>query len=277
MPIIDDDFEGYSVGDQLPFGQWVGSGFQNIIVNSGPYPANSNAFKLSIGSAEFNNNYTSFYSSFSVMLAVFVDQGNNPLFIVSNGPNISGHTFEIGRIKVETDFTLSINVNNVTIGNSRDALCIPYTWNFIQVNFQYSDWDDSGTARMHISIHAAINGVEVINKSAFTQVAVAQFANATSEVNRFAFLTNSAIYDNITVDSLQPIVTFPHPGLPKAYVHQGVIEGVKIPDTAFIRAFQAITEGLKLPNSAKILVYQAIIELLVKKNIAVGLWKVREM
>ncbi len=276
MAIFEDDFEGQSVGQQLPFGSW--SGFGGIVTTGGPYPSNPNTLLIAPGQAEYTDVATFPYKPLVYFLPWKQLMGTGSYYRCLNGPNAFLNTFEIMQLKVETDGTVSaILLGGTNTFNSYDSLCKFNTFNFFQVNIELADWLDGAIERAQVKCHVALNGKEIISTTYNSPIAASQFVNGTTEVNRFALKSSRALYDNFTLDNLQPIITFPHPGSPKAINASQIIEIPREPDSANVDFYNSVVELGREPDSAKIIFYQGVIELLLLRNATTGLWKVREM
>src|SRR6476469_10028980 len=101
MAIFEDDFESYTLGQNLPFGSWTGSG--GSITAEGSYPSGSKSLRLN-GSAEYTNG--TFYSSFSVFFVFRTSLGaQRQLLDLRNGPNAFSNTFSLFQFRIESDGT----------------------------------------------------------------------------------------------------------------------------------------------------------------------------
>lgn len=263
MAFLDDDFQSYPIGTGLPFGAWTGNGSVQIVAG-GPDGTDRN-LQVGLGVAEYVRGYLSSFSQFTALRLVGPLPFSGSSFSFANGPNGTGHTFTLMRIKIETDSTLSCycDINGQLLGNSGD-FTVPFnTWNFIQTNVVFSDVLNVSVGVLCINIvaHIAVNGVEVLSFNVLTDVPVGQLANGTSEVNQFELTGGN--FDAYTLDTVQPIVTYPHPGTPSAIVNQGAIEIELLPDSADVHVNQGVIELNQLPDSANVLIHQGVIELLI--------------
>jgi hypothetical protein len=77
-------------------------------------------------------------------------------------------------------------------------------------------------------------------------------------VDHFQLL--GGLYGAYTLDTLSPIVTFPHGGTPHIIAFEAAAEADVTPTTAKIRASGAAVEADVVPVTAKIRVNQALVE-----------------
>ena len=243
MAIVDDDFQGYSIGASAPFGDWIleGGAITNVIVSGHAPTGMDRAFRL-FGNVLIDPTIPGYLTSFTVFVAIFKGQLGQVLAF-GNGPNLTGHIFEILALKVEADSTLSVTGPlTETLGNSHDAWLDYNAVNFVQVNVQLSDVLVSGVKHINIDCQVALNGTQVISFNATTGAPVTDLANGTSEVNRFYLTAAEAFYSAYTLDNLKSINDYPHPGTPSALAFQASVEVDILPDTAKVRILQAVVE-----------------------------------
>lgn len=260
MAIYDDDFQGYSLGAAVPFGQWQldPAAITNVIVaGSGP-TGTTQSYRL-FGDVVLNPLVPGYVNAFTEFVAIRKLQAGTVLTF-SNGPNLASHTFTILAIKVELDSTLTVvGPDNTPLANSIDAWFEYNAVNFLQINVQLTDVTITGVKYIHIECQIALNGVKVIDFNTTTTTPVTQLTNGTSEVNRFG-LNGAAFYSAYTLDTLQAINAYPHPGTPKARANQAAVEVNILPDTAKIHALQAAIELDELPDTTLLRIIQALIE-----------------
>lgn len=261
MAILDDDFQGYSIGANVPFGSWIQDpGSFTSQIQAGHAPSGMDRSLKLFGNVGVDPLVTGYLTSFSEFVAIDKEQGGAVLAF-ANGPNGTGHTFTLLQVRIETDGTLSaLGPSGEVLGNSRDAWFQFYRPNFLQINVLLSDVTVLGVKYVNIDCEIALNGVSVISFNVTTSEPVANLTNATSEINRFQFTTDSAFYSAFTLDTLQPIVSYPHPGTPKMIATQAAIEANVLPDSAKLVVIQAPIEVDRLPDSAKIIIFQTVIE-----------------
>lgn len=263
MAFYDEDFQSYAIGSFLPLGNFTPFGL-GVIVAGGPSGTDRSLSLINIAQYDRGSGYL---ASFSEFVAVNKTSGGVILQFL-NGPNGGGATFNLVEVGIENDSTVTATcpTDNLVLGNSLDELFVFNSWNFFQVNITLTDALNSGVLCVNIAGEIALNGRSILTFNKLTNVAVSQLTNGTSEVNKFNLATNSCLYDAYTLDSLQPIVSYPHPGTPSALVLQGVIELGEEPDDANVQVFQGATELALLPDSAKIIDYQGVIELLITRG-----------
>ena len=244
MAFLDDDFQSYSIGDHLPLGSWTDAGsFTDVIVAGGPSGA-TKSLQMD-GNALYTRGYLSSFTEFVAIRKLVT--GNVVAF--ANGPNLSGHSFTLLSLKVEPDGTVTAtcDASGQTLGNTKDKWFEFYSWNFLQINVTFSDVLDPITMITHVNIdfELALNGVSVLSFNTTTSFDVSQLAAGTSEVNQFFLTSTGAFYANYTLDTLQPIVSYPHPTSPlNCIVHQGVIEVIEEPDDSTVWVHQGVIELL---------------------------------
>ncbi len=245
MAIYDDDFQSYTLGTGAPFGSWIldPAATTNVIVSGFGPTGTTKSYRLA-GVAAVDPALTGFLTSFTEFVAVW-KLGGGTILNCANGPNLSGHTFSIVTVKIENDGTISvIGPDTNVIQNSKDAWFDFNSSNFFQVNVTLTDVTVGPTTFINIACKIALNGTKIIDFNFLTNTPVTQLVNGTSEVNRIQLNTNDAFFDAYTLDSLQSIVSYPHPGTPKGIVHQGVVEITQLPDTTKVWIQQGVIELL---------------------------------
>lgn len=263
MAFLDDDFQGYSIGTNLPFGSFTGGAFlaQIVSIPEGTgIPGTDRGLQVFLGVAEYvHGGYLVSFSQFIAFNITDFD-GAQPFLAFTNGPNLSSQSFTLFQLRVEGDSTLTAECPNSgeVLGNSGDKFMKFYTWNFLQVNVTFSDVLVMGVMVVHIDFEVALNGESILSGSKDTVVAVAQLAGGTSQVNRFQMLNGR--YGAFTLDTLQPIVTYPHGGTPSAIVYQAVVEVDEVIDSGLLDVYQAVMEVDVLPDNSKLRVFQMVIE-----------------
>lgn len=243
MAIYDDNFQGYAIGAQVPFGSWIldTSAITNVIISGHAPTGMTQAYRL-FGNVVLDPTVPGYRSSFTVFVAIFKDQ-KGEILAFANGPNLTGHIFEIMAIKVEADSTLSVTGPLAEIlGNSLDDWFDFNAVNFLQVNVQLSDVLVSGINHINIHCQIALNGKQVISFNTTTGAAVTDLKNGTSEVNKFQLVAAEAFYSAYTLDTLQAINAYPHLGTPSALAFQAVAEVDALPDNAKLEVIQAVAE-----------------------------------
>lgn len=261
MAYLDDDFQSYSIGATVPFGSWIldTGAFTKQIV-SGFAPTGMDRSLQLTGTIAIDPGLgIGYLNSFSEFFAVRKTSGGD-LVAFANGPNAFGQIFELLRIRVENDGTVSAYITSTLLENSIDALFEFYAINFFHVWVVFTDSLVLGVNHVKIQCQVILNGTKVLDFNIVTGTAVTQLKNVTSEVNRFQVTTNGANYSAFTLDVLQAITYYPHPGSPSAIAFQAVAEVDVLPNTAKIKAFQAVAEVNVLPSNAEIRIFQAVAE-----------------
>jgi len=265
MAYLDDDFQGYSIGTNLPFGSWTGSGFLAQIVseaNGTGIPGTDRTLSLFLASANYDRTTASCLASFSEFFATKLGASTSSQQLVSfiNGPNGSGHSFTLLQIRIEIDGTVTAldPTSGEILGNSCDKLYRFYTYNFFQVNVTFSDVTIAGVLRVHIKCDIVMNGETVISFDSDTATGALQLANSTSEVNIFQL--NSGAFGAFTLDVLTAINTYPHAGTPNLRAYQAPVEVDELLDSGVLDAIQAVTEVDVLPDSAVLVALQMVVE-----------------
>lgn len=276
MPGYDDDFQGYTIGDQVPFGSWVldpavliGS---QIVAGSGP-TGTTQSYKL-FGTVCVDPLVTKFQDSFTEYIALRkVNADSGPILAFVNGPNGSGHSFTLVTIQVERDGTLSvIGPDSTVIANSHDDWFEYNVVNFFQINVQLTDEILSGVTYVNVNVQVGLNGRQICSVHVRSNFPVNNLTNATSEVNRFQ-LTGSGFFSAFTLTSLQSMPSYPHAGSPAALAFQAVAEVNTVPDSGKIRIIQAAAEADTVPDTTKLRVIQAVAEVDAK---AANRWYISE-
>ncbi len=181
MAIYDDDFQGYSIGASAPFGSWQlqGGAITNVIIAGNCPTGMTRAFRL-FGEVVIDPTVPGYITSWSEFVAIRKTQAGIILKF-ANGPNLTGHSFDILAVRVERDSTISVTGPlTETLGNSTDAWFDYSAVNFFQVNVTLSDVMVSGVNHINIACQIALNGVKVIDFNTTTGVAVTDLANGTS-------------------------------------------------------------------------------------------------
>lgn len=243
MAIYDDDFQGYALGSGAPFGGWLLETVLTNVIVSGNCPTGmTQSFRL-FGGVVLDPTIPGYITSFTTYVALFKQQRGTVLTF-NNGPNITGHTFEILAVRIETDSTVTVTgPQTEVLANSGDKWFDYNSVNFMQVNVTLSDVLVSGVKHIHINCKLALNGTKIIDFDTTTTTPVTDLKNATSEVNRFELQAAECFYSAYTLDTLQSIVSYPHPGAPKALAYQAVAEVDILPDTTKLQVHQAVVEA----------------------------------
>jgi hypothetical protein len=262
MAFLDDDFQGYSIGTNLPFGSFTGSAFLAQIVSEPTgtgITGTDRSLQVFLGTAEYVGSY---HSSFTQFIAFNIGDfdGAQPFIAFTNGPNLSAQSFTLVQLRVEGDSTLTAEcaASGEIIANSGDKFMKFYTWNFLQINVTLSDVLVAGVLMVHVDIEVALNGESILTGSKTTVVAVSQLDGSTSQVKRFQLLDGR--YGAFTLDTLQAIVSYPHAGTPNAIVYQAVVEVDEVIDSGKLDIYQAVVEVDVLPDNAKLRVFQMVVE-----------------
>lgn len=266
MAIYDDDFQSYSIGDAVPFGQWKLDGptiLNQIIAGSGP-SGTTQSYRL-FGQIVLNTALAGYHTSVSEFFALRKANGDvGPIAAFGNGTNSSGQNFTLVALQVELDSTVSvIGPDSDIIANSGDEWFEYNVVNFFQINVGVSDAivvvGTVTNTHVHVDVQVGLNGRSIINVSKTANLLVTNLANHTSEVNRF-ILTGDCFYSAYTLEGSQPIPTYPHGGSPVARVNQVVAEVDILPTTGQIRAIQGVAEVDVVPDTGAIRIFQAVVE-----------------
>jgi len=264
MPnIVHDDFEGYAIGQQLPFGGWTANGavFIDRIVQEGV--RGSKAFKL-FGQAAWSNN--ALQTSFTLRLEYYTGGSALPLQLF----NGSHYAFEV-------DLNVDGSITIPQIGGAGATSTTPPNfsfpdWNSIQLNVTVT----AGATTMLVNCSAAINGESVLSGGFDTGILLTSIPGGIG-IDRFIVGSRalSPVWiDEFTIDTPRQAIPFESfPGSPKIRISQAVIEPVEIPDTAKVRVSQGVIEPVLIPDNAKIRISQAVIEIIM---ILVPGWSVHE-
>ena len=286
---LSDDFESYSVGAHPPFGSWT-SPFLNpnlcTIVAGGTETGGVGSTKCLqiLGGSLVYDTLPAFSTSASVFFAFYADQSRFAsgetleLFDFVNGPNGSSQYASLLSVRLETDTTMSCYAGSQFVCNSIDKFPRLQTWNFLQINVTFSTATILGVDFVHVVVHVALNGEEIMSSSGFdTTLQVSLLLGTAAKVNIFRLRSNSILIDNFKQDTLQAIVTYPNPGTPKNKVYQGSAELPLLPDSALLNIFQGPAEINILPDNVRLRAIQGVVELLHTIDVTPGLWKVKEI
>lgn len=254
---LDDDFQSYSIGTNVPFGSWTGGGFLNQIVAGGSIIPGTDRH-VQIGVASGIETVPGYLASFSQFVALRFDRGDTVLRFGNSDTPINP-TFLLA-IHVEPDSTISAFIDTTLLGFSGDDLFFFRGWNFIQVNLVLTDVLVSGVNKVNLNCEIGMNGRSVMSFNVTTGVSSSSLFTGTAAVNRFQFV-GAGHYAAYTLTSLQAIVTYPHGGTPKAIVSQASVEVEELPDTAELSITQAAVEADLLPDTAELTISQAVIEI----------------
>jgi hypothetical protein len=263
MAILDDDFQGYTIGQSMPFGSWIWNGITAPTIVAEPLgtgiPGTDRALQVGLATAE---TVPSYVASFSQWVAHKVSDNANPqdIFTFTNGPNLTGSSFTLLGFRIEPDSTLTATcpTSGQTLGNSGDKLTRFGTYNFFQINVTLSDVLVAGVPRVNIQCSVYVNGTPFLSFNTTTGVAVAGLTNGTAQVNRFQLIRGN--YGAYTLDVLTGIPTYPHGGTPHAIAVQAVTEVDELLTSGVIDAYQAMAEVNELPDSAAINIFQCVVE-----------------
>lgn len=258
--ILDDDFQSYTIGDVLPLGSFTNAGaIIDTIVAGGP-SGTTKCFRL-FGAAQYD--HLTGISGFSQFIAVNASAASGVVAFV-NGPNSFNQFHTLVSIRIEADGTVSIVDPDGKVKNSFDNTCPFNTWNFFQINVTLTSEFNIplGVFTVNIDVVVALNGVSIVGFSRLSSIPTANLMGSTAAVNIFQ-MNGDALFDAYTLDGLQPIVTYPHPGTPTCRINQGVIELAELPDSANVDVFQGAIELAQLPDDTQIWIHQGVIELLI--------------
>jgi hypothetical protein len=263
---LDDDFQGYSIGQTLPFGSFVSQGVFTAQIQSASggtgIPGTDRAFFV-FGTAAYV--HSSYLTQFTQWLALRLDSevsAGGYSYAATNGPNGANQLNVIFSLKIEIDSTISIYSGaGALLGNSGDVLFPFRKWNFFQINATLSDVLVAGVNKVHILLELVLNGKSIISFNTTTTITSSNLKNGTAEANNFQL--TGGLYGAFTLDVLTAAVNYPHPGSPKARVNQGAIEMANLPDSGKIQVHQGVVEITNLPDSGKIRINQGVIELII--------------
>lgn len=263
MAIYDDNFQSYGLGAAVPFGSWIldTNAITNVIVAGGGPTGTTQSYRL-FGDVAVDPVTSGTHASFTTYVAIKkLPNTKGTVLAFANGPNLSSHTFTLASIQVEQDATVSIvGPDADVIANSKDQWFEYNVVNFFQVNITLTDVPVGTATFVGLQCEVGLNGRQIMSVTHTSMTPTAQLINATSEVNRFQLISSDAFYSAYTLDSLQSMVTYPHPGAPKALAYQAMVEADVVPTTGKIRAIQAVAEADVVPTTAKLRVIQAVAE-----------------
>ncbi len=103
---LDDDFQSYAIGTNLPFGSFTGVG--SIVAGGNIIPTTDRSFSTIV--ASYDRGALGYINTFSQYLAVFLSYtfAQQVFLFFNNGPNLSSQTFTLFELQVETDGTLTL-------------------------------------------------------------------------------------------------------------------------------------------------------------------------
>ncbi len=243
-----DNFESYSIGQQIPFGDWSDDGivFIHDVRAGGPHTSTKclNLF----GPVYWND------TNYRASLTVTFWAKSPPSIAFTNLFYAANGTHVLLRLDREFDGTHSVE----NIGNSE----IPVSgniWNSYQLNLQFS-----AVGTVFVDCELWINGVLHLTGSYDTGVLESSLANMLASVDRLGFSGSggNCFIDELDVAAKQTGSYFPTPGTPKARVARADIDLIELPDDALIRIARADIDLVELPDSAKIRIAQAYIEII---------------
>jgi hypothetical protein len=289
MSIKEEDFETLSVGTQPPFNSWVSDfpTLANVVAGGTKTGSGSStrALYLSGGNIRYDT-YPTFYTSFSAFVDIlptqqqFLQGAAVTIFRAKNGPNAFGTLRSLFTLQIEPDTTLSAFAGETgpLICNSGDYTVKLYSYNNLQINVVFTA---SGSNTVVVTTHVALNGVEVMTGSIDSGIQIALLRDyptqTSAQINAFEFTSFDLTIDNIVLDNLQSIVTYPHAGSPQAIVNFGAAEIPIEPDDEVLNVFQGVSELEILPDDQKLRIYQGVVELILLDTPSTGLWKVKEI
>jgi hypothetical protein len=283
MPAIfmSDYFEGYPLGFTIPTGfNLLPFTFRSNIVTDGV--EGSQCWDLSGGAWRAGDNPGDFVNAFSLFWALkrnFDNAANQLLCQFSNIPSpfyASGDGVVLVDMQVEQDGTISVRTTNgagvgTLIGNTgASALGDEYfvvpnkVWFMLQLNVSLSKLPipHSANHTCGVEVHLAIDGIELIGNSVDSGAVVESFLGSPDAVvNGFVTTPQFYLLDSMTIETQQPINTFPNPGLPIIRDFNLLAELGKLPDDSLVRVPAMAIELGKLPNDSKVRIPQFVIEL----------------
>lgn len=262
-----ENFESYSVGQTLPFGQLTADSntFIASVIAGDAIGAGSKSFQL-FSECIWNDGFT--YLHFFTAFAYKAQSTGSPIKITNHQ---SVNTYGFVEIRINFDSTVSLLVAGSVVATSAD----PYhylEWNFYDIDINVSS-DLSGNVIIAIN-HFYINGVSVYSGTTTTTKNISTLPTGVAQVNWMILGGGSNgvnWFDDLTV------MATPIGSSGNLRATQGFAEFLELLDSASIRITQGLAEVLLRPTTAQIRVTQGFIELIISRSAVTGAgWQVKE-
>lgn len=250
-----DDFESYSIGQQIPFGNWSNNGivFLRDVVAGGPH-ISTKCLNLE-GQVYWND--TNYRQTLTVTFWYKTAPGSAITAMWYGGNSTQG--------LITLDQELDGSVTIPFIGNSGDKVLPSFSrWNSFQLNLDFN----SAGGFVTVGVELFVNGDSFLSGSYTSSIAVASLSNGLPSIDRIGFTgTGGQSYvDELGIDPLKSGAFMPNPGSPEVRVTRADIDLITLPDVAKIRVARADIDIIELPNTAKVRVAQAYIEIIYVPN-----------
>lgn len=255
MSVVD-DFESYSIGQQIPFGNWQNNGivFLRDVRAGGPH-VSTKCLNLE-GQVYWDD--TNYRRTLTVTFWYKTAPGSAITAMFYGGNSTQG----LVSLNQESDGSLTIP----NIGNSGDKVLPSFSrWNSFQLNLTF-DVDVSGFVT--VACEFLVNGDGFLSGTYTLGILAASLSNGLASIDRIGFTGTGGLsyLDELGIDSLKSGAFMPNPGTPKVRVTRGDLDVILLPDSALVNVAQAYIDAVKLPDSAKVRVAQAYIEIIFLPN-----------
>lgn len=247
MAILYENFESYPVGAHT-ITNWVNFFGLNVVVAGGMPPSSTRA--LSMGQNGFWNDIGTIpipISSVSVWW--WAEFSNGPGFMNllqfrRHQTFAGGGYYSFCSLNVNADNTLIATAPGVTLCHTTAAV-LDAGAHFFQVNASFAD----AAGFVQVTIDVAMDGQSVMSGTAVSTLptnSFAGFGGGTAAIDNVYFEGpgnfSPQIFDEVTIDVLTAIGTYPNPGSPVLRTSQGVIEVNKAPTDALLLVSQGVIE-----------------------------------
>lgn len=185
-------------------------------------------------------------------------------------------------LSLNSDYTMQLFVSS-TLGSPIGVFPIavtpqqvwwPGVWQYFQLNIITNTVLVGGTGFVGVTASLALEGTQIMSGTATTNLDVASLWTGLANFNQWTYggapgangyLGN---FTGIVGSPLPAFGVFPHPGVPDAFLTQGVVEAMLMPDASVrqARVTQGVNELIKLPSSSvrQARMTQGVVEILLR-------------
>lgn len=242
MPIYYENFETFSVGATTPIGSFTAGGASIVADNYLTTGSRAMRTDNNLTNAQYSPGLQTSATIYVAWKQNNSNANNQSILDLNNGTHVNANLFSL---RNEGDNTLSVFISNngTFAGNTHDFVISDKVWSWLQLNVTMFSVSVSGTNMLAIDFELGVNGTSVISNSITTNRPISLLDSGTPQWDQL-LLNNSSIWDEFTLDSLQPINTYPNPGTPAARATTGLTEILELVDSASVRATTGLIEIL---------------------------------
>lgn len=270
-----DTFEGYSIGQSLPWGllDAFDVSVSSQIQTGGVFNSAQKCGRLSNGQAVYDDGFT--YDNATFVYNFQVPAGHLEFyseFRVLTRDDLDQNDIEFCKWRIEADGTVSIYSMNILKETSGDKRLTQSDWHLIQTEISLTAPGDL----ISFGLTVYIDGVQWVTYGEETTVEKDETLYNDAVFDRVVLDNRLCLIDEFSVHSPGIGSAVPHPGSPQIRVTKAVVEPIELPTTASVRVTGGLLEIEELPSSAKIRVSTCFIELISERTGSSGGWIVKE-